>query len=174
MLSLKVSLASTILTFVLFTGVMTLGSADLAYGQFFEDSDTNNTDTNTNSSSTESDGSNAAEIALLSQKLKKSSFGYRPLVGQVKNIGNDTAQFVQIVVTTYDKNGDVIGTANGFATATSLKPNQKSAFQLSSQNQNFKGMDHYEISLQWRNPDFSEGYVENAKIYKSNTTDTSD
>jgi len=27
-------------------------------------------------------------------------------------------------------------------------------------------MDHYEISLQWKNPDFSDGYIENAQIYK--------
>ena len=32
-------------------------------------------------------------------------------------------------------------------------------------------MDHYELSLQWRNPDFTEGYVENAQIYRSNKMD---
>ena len=98
--------------------------------------------------------------------MKKSSFGYRDLVGQVKNIGNDTASFVRIDLTTYDKNGDVLGTDLTYATANTLKPNQKSSFELSSSSDNFKGMDHYEISLQWRNPDFTEGYVENAQIYE--------
>jgi hypothetical protein len=111
---------------------------------------------------------------LLSQKLKKGSFGYRDLVGQVKNIGNDTAESVKIVLDTFDKNGDIIGTDYTYATANTLEPNQKSSFDLSSQSENFKGMDHYEISLQWNNPDFSEGYVENAQIYKSNSTGTDD
>ncbi|MDW0200086.1 MAG: FxLYD domain-containing protein, partial [Nitrososphaeraceae archaeon] len=129
--------------------------------QFFEDGNGTNT-LNFSSNSTSSPDSGAAEILLLSQKLKKASFGYRDLVGQVKNIGNNTASFVRIDLTTYDKNGDVLGTDSTYATANTLKPNQKSTFQLMTSADNFKGMDHYELSLQWRNPDFTEGYVENA------------
>jgi hypothetical protein len=55
---------------------------------------------------------------------------------------------------------------------TTLKPSQKSSFDLLSDNQNFKGMDNYEISLQWNNPDFGEACVENAQIYKDNSTRT--
>jgi hypothetical protein len=36
---------------------------------------------------------------------------------------------------------------------------------------NFKGMEYYKISFEWKKPDGSKGYVENAKIYKANTTD---
>jgi hypothetical protein len=42
------------------------------------------------------DDGNDAQIVLLSQKLKKSNYGYRDLVGQVKNIGNGTANYIQI------------------------------------------------------------------------------
>ena len=36
-------------------------------------------------------------------------------------------------------------------------------------------MDHYELDLQWSNPDYSEGgYVENAQIYKDNTATKSE
>ena len=171
MLGFKMSLSGIILTLVLFLGGIEFGSANLAYGQFFE---TNSSDFTSNSTSSQTDDSNAADIVLLSQKLKKASFGYRDLVGQVKNVGNDTAQSVKIVLDTFDKNGDVIGTDTTYATADTLKPNQRSSFDLSSQSQNFKGMDHYEISLQWANSDGTEGYVENAKIYKSNTTNTND
>jgi hypothetical protein len=168
---LKISLSTIILTLLLFTAVSGFCSTDLAYGQFFE---TNSTDFPSNSTAGETEDSNAADIVLLSQKLKKGSFGYRDLVGQVKNIGNDTAESVKIVLDTFDKNGDIIGTDYTYATANTLEPNQKSSFDLSSQSENFKGMDHYEISLQWNNPDFSEGYVENAQIYKSNSTGTDD
>ncbi len=170
------SISGIILTSMLFVGGVQFDSDDVAYAQFFENSEGNDTNTSnfssnstsnfTSAGSEESEESGAAEIVLLSQKLKKSSFGYRDLVGQVKNIGNDTASFVRIDLTTYDKNGDVLGTDLTYATANTLKPNQKSSFELSSSSDNFKGMDHYEISLQWRNPDFTEGYVENAQIYE--------
>lgn len=171
MSGLKIPLSTIILTLLLFTGASGFFSTDLTYGQFFE---TNSSDFSSNSTSDETEDSNAADIVLLSQKLKKSSFGYRHLVGQVKNVGNDTADFVKIVLDTFDKNGDVIGTDYTYTTARTLKPDQRSSFDLSSDSQNFKGMDHYEISLQWDNSDGTEAYVENAKIYKSNNTNTSD
>jgi hypothetical protein len=175
LLESKKAIATVVLAIVSFTCCMQFETIDFAYGQFFDNSDT----TETNSSgfsmnSTQLDDSHAPEIVLLSQKLKKASFGYRDLVGQVKNIGNDTAEFVKIVVDTFDKNGNIIGTDYVYATATTLKANQRSSFELSSDSQNFKGMDHYEISLQWNNPDGTEGYVENAQIYKSNHSDTTE
>jgi hypothetical protein len=173
MFSFKSAAPTVIITFTLFSCGLLFQSANIVHGQFFEDSGTNSSDTTT-SNSTATDNGNAPEIVLLSQKLKKASFGYRDLVGQVKNIGNDTAEFVKIVVDTFDKNGNIIGTDYVYATATTLKANQRSSFELSSDSQNFKGMDHYEISLQWNNPDGTEGYVENAQIYKSSNTDTTD
>jgi hypothetical protein len=159
------SLSAIILTSVLFIGGNGFGSAELAYGQFFE---TNSSDSTTNS--TESEDDNAADIVLLSQKLKKASFGYRDLVGQVKNIGSESAETVNILLTVYDKNGGVIGTDSTYADASTLKPGQKSTFKFFTSSDDFKGMDHYDLSLEWSNPDGSQGYVENAKIYKPNTT----
>jgi hypothetical protein len=64
----KTSLAPLILTFVLFGGVMQFNSAHIAYGQFFEDSETNDTNSsNSTSNSTASQNADAAEIVLLSQ-----------------------------------------------------------------------------------------------------------
>jgi hypothetical protein len=37
---------------------------------------------------------------------------------------------------------------------------------MTSSIDNFKGMEYYEISLEWKKPDGSQGYVQNAKIYK--------
>ena len=150
---------------------MEFKSDNLAYGQFFE---TNPSDSTTNS--TQSENANAADIVLLSQKLKKSSYGYRDLVGQVKNIGGDDAEFVNILLTIYDKNGGVIGTDSTYADADTLKPGQKSSFKFFTSSGDFKGMDHYDLSLEWNNPDGSQGYVENAKIFGAKTafTETSD
>jgi hypothetical protein len=159
------------MTFVLFTGGIQFESADVVYGQFYEDPETNSTSSsNSTSNSTSSENPNAADIVLLSQKLKKSSFGYRDLVGQVKNIGSDSAAYVEILLTVYDKRGDVIGTENTYADVDLLKPGQKSTFKFFASSDDFKGMDHYELSIEWQNhKDSSQGYLENAKIYKDNT-----
>jgi hypothetical protein len=38
-------------------------------------------------------------------------------------------------------------------------------------NDYFNGMEYYKISLQWKKPDGSKGYVENNINYRGNTTD---
>jgi hypothetical protein len=171
MLNSKIAVAAIVMTSVLFTGSIHFESFDFAYGQFFENSET--TDTNSSDfslNSTQLDQPNTADIVLLSQKLKKASFGYRDLVGQVKNIGNDTADFVSILLTVYGKDGGVIGTDSTYAEADTLRPGQKSTFKMFVDSDNFKGMDYYELSLQWDNPDGIESYVENAQLYKDNST----
>ena len=104
----------------------------------------------------------SADIVLLSQRIKNGN----DIIGQVKNIGNDTADFVKIGLTTYDKNGDVLGTDFTYASVQTLNPNQKSSFDMLSPKDNFIGMNNYELSLHWRNSDGTDGYVDNAKAYK--------
>jgi hypothetical protein len=132
--------------------------------QFY--AEVSNTDgTNATSSNTQ-DSNSSANIVLMSQKFKKAKFGITHVVGQVKNTGNDTARYVRIDLTTFDKNGDVLGTDYTYVTADTLKPNQKSSFDLSSTQDNFKGMKYYELSLQWQDSDGTDQYVENAHIVK--------
>lgn len=108
------------------------------------------------------------DVVLLSQRLKKGSGDYNDIIGQVKNIGSDTVEFVKIGLTVYDKNGDVVGTDSTYSTATTLEPNQKSSFDIFSSKDNFDGMESYELSLQWRDSDGTDQYVDNAQIYKVN------
>lgn len=174
MLSLKLLSATVILIFVLFIGGIEFESAHLARSQFFEDPDTNVTDTNSNDTDTHGNSSSEGSIVLLSQKLKKPSFGYRDLVGQVQNIGGDDAESVVIRFTAFDRDGGVIGTDYTYADVDTLKPDQKSTFKIMLNTEDVKGMDHYEISLDWSNSDGSKGYVENAQLYQSapNPTDS--
>ena len=111
-----------------------------------------------------------ADMVLLSQKMKKGDGDYNDIVGQVKNIGDGTADFVKIGVTVYDKNGDVVGTDSTYADATTLEPNQKSSFNIFSSKDNFEEMESYELSLQWQDTDGTKEYVENAQPYKANST----
>lgn len=139
-----------------------------------ENENQTNTRTNFSSNTTSSENPNVAEIVLLSQKLKKSD-DFRDLVGQIKNIGNDTAKWISIHLTVYDKTGGVVATEMAPSDIADLKPSQKSTFTFFDSGDTFKDMDHYELSLEWTNDaDRSKGYLENAQIYKENATDTSD
>jgi len=154
-------------------GGMQFESADFAYGQFFENFQTKCNATNSSnfsSNTTSSENSNFTGIVLLRQKLNNASFGYRVLEGQVQNKGNDTAKSVVVTLTVYDKNKGIIGTQFTYPHVRTLKPDHKSTFMMTSSIDNFKRMKYYEISLEWKKPDGSKGYVENAKIYKQNKT----
>jgi plastocyanin len=94
------------------------------------------------------------------------------LIGEVKNLGYETADFVKVSVTIYNTDGGVIGTDSTYARPSTLSAGQKSTFDIFGRADDFKGMDHYELSLEWKNPDRSQGYVENAQIYKANTTES--
>jgi len=66
----------------------------------------------------------------------------------------------------YDKNNSIVGSEFAYPHVRTLRPDLKSTFKMTSSIDNFKGMKYYEISLQWKKPDGSQGYLENAKIFK--------
>ena len=155
-------------TLIITLSVSSLGiGSQLVTAQFYADNSGNN-DNGPDVFDSETD-SGGAQIVLLSQKLKKGYYGYNDIVGQVKNIGNGHATYVQIGLSTYDKDGGVVGTDSTYTTADKLKPNQKSTFDIMSSKDNFKKMSYYELSLQWRNPDDTDQYVENAQLYQTGT-----
>jgi hypothetical protein len=166
----KISIAIISLTFVLlllFIGGVQFQNAHFAYGQFFENSDAKSNITNSSNfslNSTTSEKSNVSGLVLLSQKLNNASFGYRVLEGQIQNKGNDTAKSVVVRLTVYDNDKGVVGSEFTIPHVHTLKPNHKSSFKMTSSIDNFKGMEYYEISLEWKKPDGSQAYVENAKI----------
>ena len=99
--------------------------------------------------------------------MKQGSGGYNDIIGQVKNIVSDTVEFVKIGLTVYDENGDVIGTDFTYSSPDTLKPSQKASFDLLSEKDNFKGMKNYELSLQWRDADGTDQYIENAQLFRA-------
>jgi len=159
----------SLITVILGVSIFFIASnANIVYGQFFgngEQNDSENNSANTSSLDEQLDSDNAY-IVLTSQKLKKESYGYRDLVGQVKNIGNGTADFVKISMNFYDKSGDLLTTENVFADPYTLKPSQKAPFSNMIAKDDIKGMDYYEIGLQWNNPDGTKGYIESVQLYK--------
>ncbi len=61
----------------------------------------------------------------------------------------------------------MIVTKSTYATADTIKRNQKSSFDMLLLKDDLKGMKSYELSLQWRNSDGTDEYIENAKIHKT-------
>jgi hypothetical protein len=67
-------------------------------------------------------------------------------------------------LTVYDKDKGVVGSEFTIPHVHTLKPNHKCSFKMTSSIDNFKDMEYYQISLEWKKPDGSKGYVENVKI----------
>ena len=131
-----------------------------------------------NAQSLLSEDSQKAEVIVTSHKyVKHTDSNFDDLVGQVKNIGNGTAQSIQIIFTYYDNNGDVIGTDGVYIDTEKLNPAQKAPFlEFRDNNSTSSEMAYYEIGLKWNNPDGSEEYVENAlvKEKKSSISNTNE
>jgi len=149
---------------------------NFVFGQFSNASGTNTSGTDSGSGLTSTDsqdsGSSTADVIVLSQKLKKDNSGYRDLVGQVKNVGTGMASDIVVRLTVYDKDGGVVGSDYTDADRDTLPAGQKSTYTFDTESQNFDGMDHYDLSLEWVNPDSSQGYKDIAVTYKLSDSDS--
>lgn len=72
------------------------------------------------------------EPEILSSKSYIDNLGYFNVVGEVKNTLSTNINYVKITATFYDAQEKVIGTDFTYTELDLLKPNQKSAFELSS------------------------------------------
>jgi preprotein translocase subunit YajC len=105
---------------------------------------------------------NSTDIQLLSQKLKKGDrFGLTHFIGQVKNVGNNTIDNVEIGLTGYDKNGDVIYTKSAITEPVIINRNQKATFDTPAYTEDYKDVESYQLSIKW-NSNGTEHYMENA------------
>jgi hypothetical protein len=111
----------------------------------------------------EKEDSSKAKIVLIEQKYKSDRFNDN-IIGQVLNIGNGSAEFVQISFNLFSKKGDLIGTDFTYAEQDILKPGQKSSFNMFIDEEIGDKMKAFEVSLTWNNPDGTEEYVENVDV----------
>ncbi|WP_455278418.1 FxLYD domain-containing protein [[Eubacterium] cellulosolvens] len=96
-----------------------------------------------------------AEVVILNNHSSyKDTAGYLHVVGEVENIGNKSARFVQIIGTFYDNQSNIILQESTFAMLEILPPGSKSPFDLflvSSSPDIISRIDHYEFNI-----DFTE------------------
>lgn len=111
-------------------------------------------------------------IILTSQKFKK---GDSPqIVGQVKNIGNGTAEDIRITYSYYDQNNDILGSEIIYLDISKLMVGQKASFSnYLTDELVIDEITHYELGLTWNNLDGSETYVEDVQVIKDKPVVTS-
>jgi hypothetical protein len=92
-----------------------------------------------------------AEVVILDNHSSyKDTAGYLHVVGEVENIGNTSARFVQVKGTFYDNQSNIILQENTFAMLEILPPGTKSPFDLflvSSSPDIINRIDHYELNI---------------------------
>ena len=115
----------------------------------------------------ESSSDDVAKIILTSQKYKSDRFSDE-IVGQVKNVGNGTAEWVKIFFTLFNKKGEIIGSERTYADQKTLKPGQKSTFNARVDEKTGDKVKAFEVSLSWDNPDGTEEYIENINVEDEN------
>ena len=104
-----------------------------------------------------------AKIILVEQKYKSDRFNDN-IFGQVKNIGNGTAEFVQLNFNLFNKKGELIGTEFTYTDPDTLKPGQKAPFNMFIDEKTGDKVKAFEVSLTWNNPDGTEEYMENVDV----------
>ena len=104
-----------------------------------------------------------AKIILIEQKYKSDRFTDN-IIGQVKNVGNGTAEFVQLNFNLFNKKGELIGTEFTYSDPDTLKPGQKSPFNMYIDEKTGDKVKAFEVSLTWNNPDGTEDYIENVDV----------
>jgi hypothetical protein len=119
---------------------------------------------------TNKDNISKAKIILTSHKyIENDESNYDDIIGQVKNIGSDIAEYVQTIFTFYNSNDDIVGTDYTFIDVDKLNPGQKAPFSLMLDKTKIQDAAKYEISLSWVNTaDGTEEYLENVDVTKEN------
>ena len=71
-------------------------------------------------------------LSVSSQTSRTDNYGYFEIVGEVRNSGGTTAEYVKIVATYYNSEGTVIGTDYTYSSLDQIATGQTSPFTLSS------------------------------------------
>jgi hypothetical protein len=106
-----------------------------------------------------------SDIVLLQQQFRSTGEDNDLLQGTVQNIGNNTAKSVRIVMSTFDKNGEVMQVDAINGSLGTLVAGQKLAFNFSVPQENAFDMYDYSLSLQWVDGDGELQKVEDVSTY---------
>ncbi len=88
------------------------------------------------------------DFEIVSSQGKTADFGVYTIVGEVKNIGNKDAEFVEIIAIMYDANGKIIGTESTFAKLDKVVAGSTSPFEVLVLSIADGAIDHYDLIVE--------------------------
>jgi hypothetical protein len=130
-----------------------------------KDDDNSNLATSTDDNSTfvTNDNNAVAKIILTKIKYKSDKFSDH-ILGQLTNVGNETAEKIRVLLSYYDKKNFLIDTGYVSPEIDTLEPGQKSGFNIMVGEETGDDMEAYKISFKWTHPDRSPGHAKNVEI----------
>lgn len=69
-------------------------------------------------------------LELSTPRIYDDEYGYTHIVGEVKNKGPETANFVKVIANFYDSTGDIIRTSFSYTTLSDIYPGSSSPFEI--------------------------------------------
>jgi len=120
-------------------------------------------------STIEPKGQDLNTVILKSHKIKEGDYA-TTLIGQVQNNLGKEVNFVEIIATFYDQNGDIIGTDTTFTKPYDLRPNMKAPFEMYLEDSLINELNSYDLTIDWRNSDGTK----DTKIYEFTSAKTQD
>jgi hypothetical protein len=148
---LSLSLVGILL--VVNTAAAAAGSANnnnsIITNQFFQIAEAQLADNNSNNA--------AADVSLVNQKAYSDASLFH-IAGEVQNTGTEPVEYVQIIASFYNGNGQFVGTDFTYAAPTTLSPGMKAPFdmQLLIDEKIVKESKKYQLTLTWLNQDGKE------------------
>jgi hypothetical protein len=106
---------------------------------------------------TDNSSNNNANVSFVSQRAYNDADLFH-IVGEVQNTGTEAAEFVQIVASFYNENGQFVGTSFTYTTPNTVSPGTKAPFdiQLLTDDKIAKESKEYQLTLSWMNQDGKE------------------
>lgn len=108
------------------------------------------TTTATTTSTTMSNTEDKNEVVLKNHKIQDDE-----LIGQLQNNATYQANFVRIIATYFDQNGDMIGVDATYPEPYILKPNTEVPFEMSFGEGIVNEIASYDLTITWRTDDGS-------------------
>jgi hypothetical protein len=117
--------------------------------QFFQIAEAQLADNNSNNA--------AADVSLVNQKAYSDASLFH-IAGEVQNTGTEPVEYVQIIASFYNENGQFVGTDFTYTAPTTLSPGMKAPFdmQLLTDEKIVKESKKYQLTLTWLNQDGKE------------------
>jgi hypothetical protein len=107
---------------------------------------------------------NAIAKIILTNLKYDSKKGYDSILGQITNVGNETAEKIRVLLSYYDQENFIIGKGYLSPVEDTLAPGQKSAFRLMKIEDKGDVIEAVKISFKWGHPDGTTGSAEDVQL----------